>query len=362
MTDIVDLLDSRQPSNPSLSLASAAEKVRSSSGLSSRVSSLVHRAKHPTLLGALLGVAYALAPDHISTLVTLTAGLRSTHKAFVVGLSWGLGHATGMVLLCILLHALSGHFNLELMEHYGHYVSGLVLMGLGLYFLATEESHIEKHADGREFVTACDCCMPTAALAEHPSITHATASVEQAFCAPYARTSCRAGRASRSSRSRLHKAAHAAAGVPESAVSTSALQHSANAQSHSDMHGRSIKGILLGMVQAFLCPCCIAGVVPAGQVATDVGDRMKLAVFLSSFAMVSTLGTASVTALWTIAWRSEAVPPRALYRGSCSLSIGLGVVWIMINSTFVPEDHEDFTIGRRALQGAVMMLSTTTQV
>ena len=53
------------------------------------------------IVAILLGLRHATDPDHLTAVSTLIAGDRDRHtrKAGVLGLSWGLGHATTLILL-----------------------------------------------------------------------------------------------------------------------------------------------------------------------------------------------------------------------------------------------------------------------
>jgi high-affinity nickel permease len=53
--------------------------------------------------GIALGVAHVLTgPDHISAIVTLSANL-SRRDAFGLGIRWGIGHSTGLLVVGIIL-------------------------------------------------------------------------------------------------------------------------------------------------------------------------------------------------------------------------------------------------------------------
>jgi len=58
--------------------------------------------------GAALGVVHVLTgPDHLSAIATLSASVGSMTDAFVLGVRWGIGHSTGLVLVGIVLILIS---------------------------------------------------------------------------------------------------------------------------------------------------------------------------------------------------------------------------------------------------------------
>jgi len=83
-------------------------------------------------LGAFMGAAHVVSPDHLSALATLSAGL---------GVRWGLGHSLGMVgAAALLLLATWGvehaaERRAEGLAWYCNALVGLVMIGVGLYGL-----------------------------------------------------------------------------------------------------------------------------------------------------------------------------------------------------------------------------------
>ena len=50
-------------------------------------------------LGLIIGVRHAFEPDHLMAIATLTASERSVRNALRLGASWGIGHATTLLML-----------------------------------------------------------------------------------------------------------------------------------------------------------------------------------------------------------------------------------------------------------------------
>lgn len=75
--------------------------------------------------GLLMGLVHVLSgPDHLSALATLSVG--NSWKAFYLGIRWGLGHSTGLVLIAAIFLAFDGDFDLSKVAYYCDWIVGLV--------------------------------------------------------------------------------------------------------------------------------------------------------------------------------------------------------------------------------------------
>jgi hypothetical protein len=89
--------------------------------------------------GMVLGVVHVLSgPDHLSALVTLSVG--GSWRAFTLGVRWGCGHSTGLVLMTAVFFT----FDIDL-ESWGPYCEALVgffmiALGLGALYRALQIS------------------------------------------------------------------------------------------------------------------------------------------------------------------------------------------------------------------------------
>merc|ERR1719161_294495 len=93
---------------------------------------------NPAVGGIIAGIIHTvLSPDHLSTIITLSA-CQGT-KAFWFGIQWGLGHVGGMAIIGCVFFALRASTNFENYEHYMDYAIGAVLTAFGVYFLACSE-------------------------------------------------------------------------------------------------------------------------------------------------------------------------------------------------------------------------------
>jgi len=86
------------------------------------------------LLGVLLGIRHALDADHVVAVSTIVSSYRNPLRAAWVGISWGLGHTTTLVLVgaTIILLRLAIPDRLAL---FFEFAVGMVLVGLGLQVL-----------------------------------------------------------------------------------------------------------------------------------------------------------------------------------------------------------------------------------
>ncbi len=82
-------------------------------------------------LGALLGMRHALEPDHLAAVSTLVSEHRSSTRAALLGLCWGLGHTLGLVVVGMVLLALRAEMPPRVADLFEFGVA-LMLIALGL--------------------------------------------------------------------------------------------------------------------------------------------------------------------------------------------------------------------------------------
>ena len=79
-----------------------------------------------------LGVVHVVTgPDHISALIALAAS--GGWRSFFLGIRWGVGHTSGLVLIAAIFFALNGRFDLAAVGHYGERAVGFFMIGLGVW-------------------------------------------------------------------------------------------------------------------------------------------------------------------------------------------------------------------------------------
>lgn len=84
--------------------------------------------------GLLLGLVHVLTgPDHLSALIVLSAG--SSWRSCQLGMRWGCGHSTGLIVVTACFLALNQHLDVDTFGSYCDFMVGFLMMGLGLWSL-----------------------------------------------------------------------------------------------------------------------------------------------------------------------------------------------------------------------------------
>ena len=102
-------------------------------------------------LGSLLGMRHAIEPDHLAAVSTLVTGERNSYKAAFLGMCWGLGHTSALLVVGTLLVVLRAEMPARVADGFEFCVA-LMLIGLGLraIYLAVRQgpagpSHVHHH-------------------------------------------------------------------------------------------------------------------------------------------------------------------------------------------------------------------------
>lgn len=106
------------------------------------------------LAGLAAGFVHVYAgPDHLAALGTLA--VRRGRGAWVLGLRWGLGHSTGVLVVGALAFLLRGAIDLERVSFWSERLVGLVLIAIGLIGIRAllskrVHAHAHRHDGGDE--------------------------------------------------------------------------------------------------------------------------------------------------------------------------------------------------------------------
>jgi len=101
-------------------------------------------------LGVVLGLRHSLDPDHVVAVSTIVSQYRNPLRAFWVGVSWGLGHTTTLLLLGVVIIALRLGIPDRLALLLEFFV-GLMLVGLGAQVLYDyRKKRVHQHPHGHE--------------------------------------------------------------------------------------------------------------------------------------------------------------------------------------------------------------------
>lgn len=110
------------------------------------------------LAGVFAGLVHVISgPDHLAAVAPLASD--RTRPQWRAGLSWGLGHTGGVVLIGIVLIAFRAFLPLDVISAYSERLVGVALVGLGVW-AAVRARNLHRHAmvrhshsrDGASFV------------------------------------------------------------------------------------------------------------------------------------------------------------------------------------------------------------------
>lgn len=264
------------------------------------------------LLGWLLGALIPIEPDHLCSLIALNAGVSKPWPAFVGGATWGLGHSFGMLGMCLIYLPLQAVVSIDIWEHYGNYVAGVLLLCIGIYFLVYESSYLEEKAEGEWMPKrhSCSCCH---SHAEHEvfsgtKFSNRHSEGQDGFDPESERTPL------------LPPEEHAESGEKSSL---------------SAFWGQT-RGAVIGMVQGLCCPSCIAGLAFIGQVGAQHPGYLDEVLFFTvgfvSLIFCSAIISSGIVVLSKSVAGCCSMSTRSLYRAACVFSIVVGATWIALNS------------------------------
>ena len=102
------------------------------------------------VLGILLGSKHSLDPDHVVAVSTIVSEYKNPLRSFWVGISWGLGHTTTLLIIGIVIIALRLTIP-ERMALLFEFTVGVMLVGLGIQVIYNfRKKKVHQHAHGHE--------------------------------------------------------------------------------------------------------------------------------------------------------------------------------------------------------------------
>ena len=102
------------------------------------------------VLGILLGSKHSLDPDHVVAVSTIVSEYKNPLRSFWVGISWGLGHTTTLLIIGIVIIALRLTIP-ERMALLFEFAVGVMLVGLGIQAIYSfRKKKVHQHAHGHE--------------------------------------------------------------------------------------------------------------------------------------------------------------------------------------------------------------------
>ena len=101
-------------------------------------------------LGVVLGLKHSLDPDHVVAVSTIVTEYRNPLRSFWVGVSWGLGHSTILILMGITIIAL----RLTIPDRLSlllEFLVGVMLVGLGVQAVyKLRKKRVHQHLHGHQ--------------------------------------------------------------------------------------------------------------------------------------------------------------------------------------------------------------------
>ncbi|MBN2682459.1 MAG: sulfite exporter TauE/SafE family protein [Bacteroidales bacterium] len=98
----------------------------------------------PLFTGFLMSVVHVVSgPDHLAAVTPLA--IDSKKKSWSIGLSWGIGHTLGMLLIGMIFIFFKEHFDVEKLSEYGEQSVGFLLIGIGVWVLIRLKSKRNIH-------------------------------------------------------------------------------------------------------------------------------------------------------------------------------------------------------------------------
>ena len=102
------------------------------------------------VLGILLGSKHSLDPDHVVAVSTIVSEYKNPLRSFWVGISWGLGHTTTLLILGTVIIAMRLTIP-ERMALLFEFAVGVMLVGLGIQVIYSfRKKKVHQHAHGHE--------------------------------------------------------------------------------------------------------------------------------------------------------------------------------------------------------------------
>jgi hypothetical protein len=304
------------------------------------------------LLGVTLGAVHVLTgADHMCALAQLSCGKRL--QGFWLGLRWGLGHSSGLLLMYGIFMAMGEHLDLEKIGEHVDTVVGVVLIALGLYGLAQAYRMWKRGADPEDRPKnthdAADASALAASATAAPACPHnqlhaqphdravGEGDIERAFTS----ANQGAGKALGAGDGRaLGGEAIQGAGAGEEGVvavndvvvgdATDERSSRAVCRWQCNMQGLMALGV--GIIHGLAGPGGVLGVLPA----LALKDAAQCGAYLSAFCVASTLIMGVFGACWgEITGRigSTARATCVLLVMSSFLSFAVGIVWITLIAT-----------------------------
>ncbi len=110
----------------------------------------------PLIFGILASIIHVVAgPDHLAAISPLA--LNAKFRPWLIGMSWGIGHVTGMLLIGLVFFFFREMIPIEFISHNSERIVGLLLVAIGIWALAkviyyrrNHHAHAHTHTDDKD--------------------------------------------------------------------------------------------------------------------------------------------------------------------------------------------------------------------
>jgi len=299
-------------------------------------------------IGTLCGAINVIAPDHLGTLMTLSA-LCVQRDAFYIGACWGIGHSIGTILICGIFIALKAAAvkGIAAWEHYGEYFVGASMVFCALYFALNEHKYLKEQEDGTVAAVPCSCNHFGAQTDSNPHASNIDSNAEF-VCVPCigpetpSLNVCKPQFGYMPCVTKQTPSSQLDEDVEEPETAP-LLPQNGNAHKSDEMEdslgtfygrclpsGRHTQGAFIGLLQGMCCPTGLVGI----SFVAGMGNSQEIIGFLTAFILVSVVGTGLVAVGWSVIsgrGMGKYIGPRIVYRGSCVFTLALGIAWVSAN-------------------------------
>lgn len=114
-------------------------------------------ATFPFFAGLIASILHVITgPDHLAAVMPFA--VESKKRAWKIGLSWGIGHISGMLAIGILFTVFKGFIPVETISNHSEQLVGLVLIGIGfwafyrLFKKHNEHKHLHVHVENNPLI------------------------------------------------------------------------------------------------------------------------------------------------------------------------------------------------------------------
>jgi len=106
------------------------------------------------LLGIVASATHVMTgPDHLAAVTPLA--IENKKKSWIIGISWGIGHTIGLLLIGALFYLFREVFPVKIISEYSEIIVGIILIIIGMWaFYKLLNKNIHKHQEAKNIKAA----------------------------------------------------------------------------------------------------------------------------------------------------------------------------------------------------------------